>query len=136
MLRALGSWIDRVIPLRSPTDPVIALRQISVTALFYLDNSRTIHIPGVRARGSKDAKTRAPHGAGERERRELWLLFLYVSLSLGLPYVNWATQECCLFSLRFSLLSSDLPLFNFCGPFPSRSFNHCHSGLLFSILTT
>ena len=67
MLRALGSWIDRVIPLRSPTDPVIALRQISVTALFYLDNSRTIHIPGVRARGSKDAKTRAPHGAGEGE---------------------------------------------------------------------
>ena len=49
---------------------------------------------------------------GEREREsELWLLFLYVSLSLGLSYVNWASQECGLFYLRFSLRSSDLPLF-------------------------
>ena len=72
----------------------------------------------------------------ERERRGLWLLFLYVSLSLGLSYVNWASQECCLFYLRFSLRSSDLPLFYFCGLFPCRSFSHRHSGLLFPILTT
>ena len=54
---ALGSW----------TDHVIALRQISVTALFYLENSRKIHPRGVRACQPKDAK-RSPQGAGERER--------------------------------------------------------------------
>ena len=35
-----------------------ALREISVTALFDLDNSRKIHLRGVRARQSKDAKRR------------------------------------------------------------------------------
>ena len=45
----------------------------------------------------------------ERERA-LWLLFLYFSLPLGLPYANWASQECCLFYLKSSLRSSDLPL--------------------------
>ena len=55
----------------------------------------------------------APSRGGER--RGLWLLFLYVSLSLGLSYVNWAGQQCCLFHLRFSLQSSDLPLFYFRG---------------------
>ena len=50
-----------------------------------------------------------------RERRELWLLFLYVFLSLGLSYVNWASQEYCLFYVRFSLRSSDFPLFYFVG---------------------
>ena len=32
---------------------------------------------------------------------------------LDLPYVNWASQECCLFYLRSSLQSLDLPLFCF-----------------------
>ena len=38
----------------------------------------------------------------ERERpMALWLLFLYVFfLPLGLPYVNGAMQERCLFHLR------------------------------------
>ena len=49
----------------------------------------------------------------------------------GLPYVNWASQECCLFYLRSSLWSSDLPLFYFRGLFPSLSFSHPHSGLFF-----
>ena len=85
-----------------------------------------------------DPKTqREEHPIGrERERRELWLLFLYVFLSLGLSYVSWASQECCLFYLRSSLWSSDLPLFYFHGLFPSRSFSHRCSGLLFPILTT
>ena len=39
-------------------------------------------------------------------------------LPLSLPYVNWASQEGCLFHLRFSLHSSGLPLFYFCGLFP------------------
>ena len=45
----------------------------------------------------------------------LWLLFLCFFLPLGLPYVNWAKQECCLFYLRSSLRFLDLPLFCFRG---------------------
>ena len=47
-----------------------------------------------------------------------------------------ASQEGCLFQLRFSLWSSDFPLVYFHGFFPSLSFNHHHSGLLSPILTT
>ena len=36
--------------------------------------------------------------------------FVCVFLPLGLPYANWASQECCLFYLESSLPSSDLPL--------------------------
>ena len=50
---------------------------------------------------------------------------------LGLPYVNWPSQKCCLFYLRSSLWSLGLPLFYFRRVFPSLSFSHCHSGLLF-----
>ena len=46
----------------------IALKQISVTALFYLEDSRKIHLRGVRAHQSKDTRRRAPQHAGERER--------------------------------------------------------------------
>ena len=56
-------------------DHVIALRQISVTALFYLEDSRKIHLRGVKAGRSKDTRRRAPQHAGRRER-QLWLLFL------------------------------------------------------------
>ena len=42
-----------------------------------------------------------------------YVLFL---LCLSLSYVNWASQEGCLFYLR--LWSLDLPLFYFCGLFP------------------
>ena len=66
----------------------------------------------------------------------LWLLFLCFFLPLGLPYVNWASQECGLFYLRSSLLSWDLHLFYFHELFPSLSVSHRHSGLLFPILTT
>ena len=100
----------------------------------------------MRERQSEDMKRRAPQHAGERERErkraalerasELWLFYLYVYLSLGLSYVNWASQECCLFYLRSSLWSLDLLLFYFCGLFPSLSFSHCHFGLLFPILPT
>ena len=62
--------------------------------------------------------------------------YTFVSSPLGLPCVNWASQEGCLFSLRSSLWSSDLRLFYFCRLFPTLSFSHCHFGLLFPILTT
>ena len=57
-------------------------------------------------------------------------------LPLGLPYVNWARKERCLFYLRSSLRSSDLPLFYFLRFFPSLFFSHRHFRLLFPILTT
>ena len=104
---ALGSCTDCVIALRSQMDRVIALRQISVTAVFYLEDSRKIHLWGVRARRSKDTKRRAPQGAGERES-PLAPLFLCFSFPPGLLYVNWISQECCLFYLRSSLQYSDL----------------------------
>ena len=63
-------------------------------------------------------------------------IYLFSSLPLGLPYVNWASQECCLFYLRSSPWSSDLPLFYFHGLFLSLSFSHRHFGLFFPILTT
>ena len=62
--------------------------------------------------------------------------YMFYLLPMSLPYVNWASQEGCLFYLRFSLGSSDLPLFYFHGLFPSLSSSHCHFGLLFPILTT
>ena len=65
-------------------DHVIALRQISVTALFYLEDSRKIHLRGVRARRSKDTRRRAPQCAGERER-ELALAPLFICFSLPGP---------------------------------------------------
>ena len=42
--------------------------QLSVTALFYLEDSRKIHPRGVRASRSKDVKRRVPQHAGEREK--------------------------------------------------------------------
>ena len=54
----------------------------------------------------------------EERARALWLLFWCFFLPLGLPYVNWTSQECCLSHLRSSLRSSDLPLFYFHGLFP------------------
>ena len=60
--------------------------QLSVTALFYLEDSRKIHLRGVRARQSKDTQRRAPQRTGERA---LALAPLFICLSLpGLPYVT------------------------------------------------
>ena len=73
----------------------------------------------------------------QEKRREVSILLVFpfhtfVSSSLSLPYVNWASQEGCLFHLRFS----DLPWFYFCRLFLSLSFSLCHSGLLFPFITT
>ena len=65
----------------------------------------------------------------EREReREAFGSSFYMLFPppLGPPFVNWASQECYLFSLRSSLRSSDLPFFYFFGLFPSLSSIHCH----------
>ena len=63
------------------------------------------------------------------------LFICFFRLPLSLPYINWASQEHCLFYLRFSHQSLNHPLFYFHGLFPSLSFSYCHSGLLFPILT-
>ena len=101
---ALGSWTDRVIALRSRRDCVLALRQISVTALFYLEDSKRIHPQSVRACQPKDTKRREWRSTPARERqretervhtcwgeRESPLAPLFVFFfPLGLPYANWA----------------------------------------------
>ena len=96
---SLGFWTDRVIALRSRTDHVIALRQISVTARFYLEESRKIHLWGVRARGSKDTKRRAPQGAGwgrEREREPFGSSFyMFFFFPQACPMQMGLSQECC-----------------------------------------
>ena len=92
----------------------------------------------------ENTSSRRESGLTQKTRREgrqeaqFWLFLFYVFflLPMSLPYVNWASQERCLLQLRFSLWSSDLSSFNFCGLFPSLSFSHHHSGLLFPILTT
>ena len=95
------------------------------------DRQRKIHLQGMRAGRPKRCEEKRSTMA------QFWLLFLYVfSPPLILPYVNWASQDGCLFYLRFSLQSSDLPLFYFPGLFSSLSFSHHHFGLLFPILTT
>ena len=79
----------------------------------------------------------------QRTRREerpwpiLAALFIcFFLLAQDLPYVNWASQECCLFCLRSSgKRFLDLSLFYFCGLFP-LSFSLGRFGLLFPILTT
>ena len=55
---------------------------------------------------------RVGEGASVRERETAHFRssFYMFFLPMGLPYVNWASQECCLFYLRSSLRSSDLPL--------------------------
>ena len=138
---ALGSWTDRVIALRSRTGCIIALRQISVTTLCY----RSILFRKYQenpSSGREDMSTQrgeeksAPARGGERDLSPFGSSFYMFFPPLGLSYVNWASQECCLFYLRSSLQSSDLPLFYFCGLLSSLSFSHHHSRILFPILTT
>ena len=119
--------------------------QLHVTAQFYLENKGKYILEVWGHANPKDLKRKerkresTPKRVRVNERAPaLWLLFLYVFflLPLGLSYVNWASQEFCLFYLRSSLQSSDLPLFCFRGLSPSLSFSHHHSGLLFPVLTT
>ena len=60
---ALGSWTNRV----------VALRQITVTALFYLEDSRRIHPRSMKACHPKDSKRRewrSTRGRGRERVRE------------------------------------------------------------------
>ena len=102
--------------------------QTSVIAQFYLESKGKYML-------------KAWEWADPKEKQALGsilapLFICFFLLPLSLTYINWASQESCLFYLRFSLQSSDLPLFYFCGLFPSLSFSHHHSWLLFPILAT
>ena len=122
---ALGSWIDRVIALRSRKDCVIALRQISVklsvTALFCLEDSRKIHLRGARARRSKDAKRRAPQRGREREKASFGSSFYSFPLpgpvlcKVGRPGVLVGLPEVLTLVLgpSFVLFSRAFPFFVF-----------------------
>ena len=92
------------------TKHVIALRQISVTALFYLEDSRRTHPQSVRACQPKDLKGREWRSAWgrerererererdsarmrerKRERERFGSSFYMFLLHLGLHYANWA----------------------------------------------
>ena len=94
----------------------------SVTVLFYLEDSR-------RVREREREREECTH-VGERVREKvLWLLLLYVfSSTWACPMQIGLSQECCLFCLfclKSSLWSSDLPCLS-----------HRHFGLLFPILPT
>ena len=115
--------------------------QISVTAqcyssiLFRKQQENT----SLRHEGTPTQRREEKRGPARRRKRTpgpLPPLYVCFFLCLGLPCVNWASQGCCSFYLRSSLQSSDLPLFYFHELFPSLSFRHRHSGLLFPILTT
>ena len=118
---ALGSWTDCVIALMSRADRVIALRQISVTALLYLEDSRPVHLQGMRTCRFKDAKRRVPQRSAKRERESpLAPLFVCFFLPPG-PVL------CKLGSGRSALLpevltpSSDVPLTFLCSIFAGFS---------------
>ena len=111
----------------------------SVTApcysYFILENKGKCILKVWEHANPKDSKRRE----GKRERETpgpLALLFICFFLPLGLLYVIWASQECCLFYLRSSLRSLGPPLLYFHGLFPSLSFSHHPSGLIFPFLTT
>ena len=125
---------DCVIDLGSWTGRVIALRQISVTAPCYSSILVRKYLENTSLR-REDMPTQRCED--KRAPGPLTPLFICIPPPppVGLRYVNWTHQE-CLFYLGSSLWSSDLPLFYFLRLFPSLSFSHCHSGLLFPSLPT
>ena len=70
---------------------------LSVTALFYLEDSRNLHLRGMRGRRSKDTR-RAPQCAGERAS-ELALAPLFICLPLPGPVLCKLGQPGVLFVL-------------------------------------
>ena len=127
-----SSWTDGVIALGSWTGRVIALKTDQcyspILQLSFIYKIAGKYIPKVW--GHANPKTQS----GEREREQECLcswergslsplapLFMIFFLPLGMPYVNWTSQECCLLYLRSSLQSSDLPLTFLCSIFMSFS---------------
>ena len=102
----------------------------SVTAQFYWQAKENTSL---RHESGPSQKMQREESPGLNFGSSFCMSFL---LPLSLSCVNWSSQEGCLFYLRSSLQSSDLPLFYFRGLFPSLCFSHHHSELPFPILTT
>ena len=81
----------------------VPVLQLPVTAQFYWGSKGTYIL---KAWGQADPKVRR-----ETSGSILAPLFTLFFLPLSLSYVNWASQEGCLFYLRLLLQSSDLSLF-------------------------
>ena len=99
--------------------------QLSVTALFYLDNSKKIHPRGVRACRPKDAKRRVPQHGGEREREPFGSFFYMFFLPPGPALCKLGlARSAVLPEVLMQVLrpSFDLSLFYFCRILPSLSF--------------
>ena len=96
----------------------------SQTDHIYLENKEEYILEAWGHTDPKDVKRREREG-GERERereRETCRpfgssLYMFFPSLLGLLYVNWARQECCLFYLRSLLQSLDFPLTFLCSIF-------------------
>ena len=102
----------------------------SVTAQFYWqtkENTSLRHESGPTQKTQREESPRLNFGPS---------FYMFFLLPLSLSCVNWSSQEGCLFYLKSSLQSSDLPLFYFRGLFLSLSFSHHRFGLLFPILPT
>ena len=91
---------------------VIAHGRTSVMAQFYLESKENT---SWRCEVGQTQKILRKKAASPILAHLLIYIFL---LPISLPYVNCASQKGCLFYLRSSLRSSDLPLFYFCGLFP------------------
>ena len=99
-------------------DRVVSLRQISVTALFYLEDSRKIHLRGMSTRQSKDTSLST---RGRERERELALAPLFICLSLPGPVLCKLGQPGVLFVLPEVLtpvLRPSFVLFSRAFPFP------------------
>ena len=91
---------------------VIVLHSIfffSVIAPFYLEDSKRER--GREGERERERERKERTHAGERvQEKALWLLLLYVfSSTWACPMQIGLSQECCLFCLKSSLWSSDLP---------------------------
>ena len=129
MIWSDGHWSpQRVTALGSWTNHVIALRQISVTALFYLEDSRRIHPQrreesgGTRQRVGKEGRERERAFAGGRKRERVDALgsSFCVPPPPTCPMQIGLSQECWSSRSPHSgpRSSFDLPLFYFRGAFP------------------
>ena len=139
---ALRSWRDRVIALRSRMGHVIPLRQISVTALFYLEDSRKIHPRSMRACQPKDLKRREWRSTWGREReRERAHALGGRGKRFGFSFYMFFLPPgpaLCKLGLARSAVCSTWGLHSSPRTFlwPSLFFSHHHFGLLFPILPT
>ena len=101
-IKALGasqlSWTNRA----------TALRQISVTALFYLEDSRRVR----QRERERERKKRAHTRALRESVRKCFgsSFYMFFSSTWACPMQIGLSQECCLFCLKSSFWSSDLPL--------------------------